>query len=58
MRVGLGDTLIGRVRLSGPRGFGRVVPLATFPAPATGVVRIVTRSAKPVRIDGLGVLSA
>ncbi|GAB3248950.1 M12 family metallo-peptidase [Nocardioides dilutus] len=55
VRVYLGGVLVGRVRLSGPHRFAKVVPLAAFASPRSGVVRIVTRSGKPVRIDGLGV---
>ena len=57
VRVYVGTALVGRVRLSGTPGFARLVPLAAFDTPRSGVVRIVTRSRKPVRIDGLGVLT-
>ena len=57
VRVYLDDVLVGRVRLTGAPGFARVVPLATFGSARGGVVRIETRSRKPVRIDGLGVLT-
>lgn len=58
VRVYVGDVLVGRVRLSGAYGFARLVPVATFSTPRSGLVRIVTRSKKPVRIDGLGVLTS
>ncbi|MBJ7357695.1 reprolysin-like metallopeptidase [Nocardioides sp.] len=58
VRVYVGDALVGRVRLSGAPGWAHVVPVATFAVPRSGLVRIVTRSRKPVRIDGLGVLTS
>jgi hypothetical protein len=58
VRIYVGAELVGRVRLSGAPGWARVVPVATFAVPRSGVVRIVTRNRKPVRIDGLGVLTS
>ena len=55
VRVYVDDVLVGSVRLSGVAGYARLVPLATFGSPVSGVVRLVTRNKKPVRIDGLGV---
>jgi hypothetical protein len=57
VRIYVGNALVGRVRLSGQPGWARVVPVATFSQPRSGVVRIVTRGRNPVRIDGLGVLT-
>ena len=46
------------MKLSDLPGYARLVPLATFAAPVSGVVRLVTRNKRPVRIDGLGVSTA
>lgn len=55
VKVYLDGVLVGSVRLSGPTAWSKLVPLATFSTPRSGLVRIVTKSKKQVRIDGLGV---
>jgi hypothetical protein len=55
VKVFLGGTLLATVTTSGASSWRRLVPLASFTSPRSGVVRIVTTSAKPVRVDGLGV---
>jgi hypothetical protein len=57
VRVYLDGLLLATVRTAGKPG-ARLVALASFPGPRTGVVKIVTTSGKRVRIDGLGVSTA
>ena len=54
VKVFLDGTLLGRVRLTGPTAWAKLVPVATFATPRSGVVRIVSRSNRQLRIDGLG----
>ncbi len=63
MRLGpvdvyLGRTLIGRVRLAGEHRAGVLRPVATFDTPRSGMLRIVAAKDKPVRIEGVAVVSA
>ena len=55
MRVYLDDTLLRTVSLKGGSGYRKAVSLASFASPRSGTVRVVAVSARPVRIDGLGV---
>jgi hypothetical protein len=57
VKVYLDGALVGKVDLAGPTAWSTLVPLTTFSSPRSGLVRIVTRSKRPVRIDGLGVSS-
>jgi hypothetical protein len=58
VKVYLGKKLLGKVRLNGPRAGSQLVELATFASPTSGKLRIVTATAKTVRIEGLGVATA
>ncbi|MEO9323920.1 M12 family metallo-peptidase [Nocardioides sp. C4-1] len=53
--VYLGQRRIGRVSGDGPARARRVAALTSFARPTSGVVRIVTRDARQVRIEGLAV---
>ena len=55
VRVFLDGVRVGAVGFSGAQAWSKVVPVAAFASPRSGLVRIVTRSKKQVRIDGLGV---
>jgi hypothetical protein len=55
--VFVGSRRVGRVSTAGAART-RVVALRAFGRPTSGTVRVVTTSARPVRIDGLAVLAA
>lgn len=53
VKVMLGDTLLKKVSLRGPRQARQVLEVADFPAATSGRLRIVTLSDTSVQIDGL-----
>jgi hypothetical protein len=54
--VFLGKNKLKTVKLAGKAHKAVLVPVATFGTPTKGLVRVVTLTGKPVRIDGLGIL--
>lgn len=56
-KVFLGKSLLKKVRTGGATRHGVLEVVVTFPAPRSGVVRIVASGRRPVRIEGLAVVT-
>ncbi len=57
VKIMLGDTLLKKVSLRGPRQARQVLEVADLAAAASGRLRIVTLSDKAVQIDGLALVT-